>query len=81
MGPKGKHPSSGDLFPQPLAELISLKQHPLVKLAERIDWSVFETRWAVLFPSCIGHPASSPQLIAGLLHLQHTFACSDEDLL
>ena len=79
MGPKGKHPSTGDLFQQPLAELINLK-HPLVKLAELIDWSVFETRWAAFFPSRTGRPASSPRMIAGLLYLQHTFACSDEDL-
>ena len=37
MGPKGKHPSTGDLFQQPLSELINLK-HPLVKLANVIDW-------------------------------------------
>ena len=80
MGPKRKHPSTGDLFQQPLAELINLK-HPLVKLAELIDWSVFETRWAEFFPSRTGRPASSPRLIAGLLYLQHTFACSDEDLI
>ena len=80
MGPKDKHPSTGDLFQQPLAELINLK-HPLVKLAELIDWSVFETRWAEFFPSKTGRPASSPRLIAGLLYLQHTFACSDEDLI
>ena len=43
MGPKGKHSSTGDLFQQPLTELINLK-HSLVKLAELIDWSVFETR-------------------------------------
>ena len=79
MGPKGKHPSTGDMFQQPLAELINLK-HPLVKLAELIDWSVFETRRAEFFPSRTGRPASSPRLIAGLLYLQHTFACSDEDL-
>ena len=80
MGPKGKHPSTGDLFQQPLADLINLK-HPLVKLAELIDWSVFERRWAEFFPSRTGRPASSPRLIAGLLYLQHTFACSDEDLI
>ena len=28
MGPKGKHPATGDLFQQTLAELINLK-HPL----------------------------------------------------
>ena len=80
MGPKGKHPATGDLFQQPLTELINLK-HPLVKLAELIDWSVFETRWAEFFPSRTGRPASAPRLIAGLLYLQHTFACSDEDLI
>ena len=53
MGPKGKHPSTGDLFQQPLTELINPK-HPLVKLAELIDWFVFETRWAEFFPSSIG---------------------------
>ena len=79
MGPKGRHPSTGDLFQQPLTELINLK-HPLVKLAELIDWSVFESCWTALFPSRTGRPASSPRLIAGLLYLQHTFACSDEDL-
>ena len=80
MGPKSKHPATSDLFQQSLVELINLK-HPLVKLAELIDWSVFETRWTEFFPSHTGRPASPPRLIAGLLYLQHTFACSDEDLL
>lgn len=79
MGPKGKLPTTGDLFQQPLAELINLN-HPLVRLADLIDWSVFETRWSAFFPSRTGRPASSPRLIAGLLYLQHTFACSDEEL-
>lgn len=49
-------------------------------MARLIDWSVFESRWAEFFPSKTGRPASSPRLIAGLLYLQHTFACSDKDL-
>ena len=80
MGPKGKHPTTGDLFRQPLVELINEK-HPLVRLAELIDWSNFETRWSAFFPSKTGRPATPPRLVAGLLYLQHTFACSDEDLL
>lgn len=79
MDPEGKYPSTGDLFHQPLVELINLK-HPLVKLVELIDWSIFETRWVEFFPSRTGRPASSPRLIGGLLYLQHTFACSDEGL-
>ena len=80
MGPKGKHPSTGDLFQQPLIELINVK-HPLVRLAELIDWSIFETRWSAFFPSKTGRPATPPRLVAGLLYLQHTFACSDEELI
>ena len=79
MGPKGKHPTTGDLFRQPLVELINEK-HPLVRLAELIDWSIFETRWSAFFPSKTGRPATPPRLVAGLLYLQHTFACSDEEL-
>lgn len=79
MGPKGKHPSTGDLFRQPLRELINEK-HPLVRLEELIDWSIFETRWSAFFPSKTGRPATPPRLVAGLLYLQHTFACSDEEL-
>ena len=77
MGPKGKHPSTGDLFRQPLLELINEK-HPLVRLVGLIDWSIFETRWSAFFPSKTGLPATPPRLVAGLLYLQHTFACSDE---
>ena len=79
MGPKGKHPTTGDLFRQPLVELINEK-HPLVRLAELIDWSIFETRRSAFFPSKTGRPATPPRLVAGLLYLQHTFACSDEEL-
>ena len=43
MGPKHHSPASGELFQQVLTSLINL-QHPLVKLAELIDWQVFETQ-------------------------------------
>ena len=79
MGPKGKHPTTGDLFRQPLVDLINEK-HPLVRPEELIDWSIFETRWSTFFPSKTGRPATPPHLVAGLLYLQHTFACSDEEL-
>jgi len=41
MGPKPKGPQTGELFSQPLAELIN-GNHPLAKLAELIDWRIFE---------------------------------------
>lgn len=80
MRPKPKGPQTGELFRQPLAELIN-GNHPLTKLAELIDWRIFEREWTLLFPSGRGRPATPPRLIAGLLYLQHTFACSDEALI
>lgn len=80
MGPKPKGPQTGELFRQPLAELIN-GNHPLTKLAGLIDWRIFEREWTLLFPSGRGRPATPPRLIAGLLYLQHTFACSDEALI
>ena len=63
-----------------VVDLINL-DHPLVKLADLIDWSVFEKEWSGFFPSKTGRPATPPRLIAGLLYLQHTFAYSDEELI
>ena len=80
MGPRPQGPQSGELFRQPLLELINA-DHPLVKLAALIDWSVFEREWSTHFPSRRGRPATLPRLIARLLYLQHTFACSDEALI
>lgn len=41
MGPKSKTPATDDVFKQQLTDLIYL-DHPLVKLANLIDWSIFE---------------------------------------
>lgn len=77
MGPRPRTPESNDLFRQRLDELVNLS-HPLVQLAQHIDWSVFEHGWVGFFPSHRGRPATRPRLVAGLLYLQHTFALSDE---
>jgi len=79
MGPKPAAPQSNDMFRQRLDELVNL-EHPLARLAQHIDWQVFEQKWAGHFPSSRGRPATSTRLIAGLLYLQHTFALSDEDV-
>ncbi|HJT52139.1 MAG TPA: IS5 family transposase [Nitrosospira sp.] len=79
MGPKSAGPQSNDMFRQRLDELVN-PQHPLARLAQHIDWQVFEQKWAPHFPSSRGRPATSTRLIAGLLYLQHTFALSDEDV-
>ncbi|SAI67028.1 Transposase domain (DUF772) [Bordetella ansorpii] len=77
MGPKTPAARSGDLFRHPLREQINLK-HPIVQLADLMDWQRIEAVCASGFTSGRGRPATSPRLIAGLLYLQHAFDLSDE---
>ena len=79
MKPKERNPQSAELFRHRLDEIINMG-HALVKLAQLIDWSVFEREWGGYFPSGKGRPASSGRLVAGLIYLQRTFNCSDEML-
>jgi transposase, IS5 family len=78
MGPKDVV-TEGDFFRQPLREQINLK-HPLVRLAELIDWNRLNAVMSASFVSGRGRPATSPRLIAGLLYLQHAFDLSDEEV-
>lgn len=66
-----------DLLPPRLTDMID-PRHALVKLAALIDWEVVEREWAGFFPSHKGRPATEPQLVAGLLYLQHAYRLSDE---
>ena len=77
MGPLPSNPSSSELFRQPLIEMLNPK-HPLVKLADVIDWPTIERSFAAHFSSTRGRPALPPRLVAGLLYLQHAYDCSDE---
>lgn len=79
MGPKPSGPPTGDLFRYPLGEMINL-QHPLVKLADVMDWALIESAFGAHFASPTGRPALPPRLVAGLLYLQHAYDCSDEEM-
>jgi transposase, IS5 family len=79
MGPKPSGPHTGDLFRYPLGEMINL-QHPLVKLADVMDWALIESAFGAHFASPTGRPALPPRLVAGLLYLQHAYDCSDEEM-
>jgi IS5 family transposase len=64
--------TEGDFFRQPLREQINLK-HPLVRLADLINWDRRGVALSESFVSSKGRPATLPRLIAGLLYLQHAF--------
>jgi IS5 family transposase len=68
-----------DLFNAQLSQILNL-DHPLVVLADKIDWLRFELALAECFPSDLGAPALSTRLIVGLLYLKHAFNESDESL-
>jgi IS5 family transposase len=78
MGPKTPV-TERDFFRQPLREQINLK-HPLVGLADLINWERLGATMSESFVSRKGRPATSPRLIAGLLYLQHAFDLSDEEV-
>ena len=77
MKHRSRPPEQNDLLRPRLVDMIDLR-HELVKLTALIDWEVFEREWAGFFPSGTGRPATSPQLVAGLLYLQHAYRLSDE---
>ena len=62
-----------------LLEFINTK-HELVKLADSIEWEVFEEYWQKQFSDAGGQMASSGRRIAGLLMIQHMENLSDEGL-
>lgn len=53
-------------------------KHPLVLLAERLDWQSLDVALSTNICSTTGNTALPTRLVAGLLYLQHTYNLSDE---
>ena len=58
--------SEVDLFRQELVNLIDLR-HPLVQLAQKIDWKFCEMRFGGLYATGIGRPRHPLRLMVGLM--------------
>ncbi len=70
-----------DLFRSRLENLIA-PRHPLVLLAQRIDWEGLNTEFGAFYEDAVvGQPPKATRLMAGLLYLKHTYSLSDEALL
>lgn len=63
-----------------LSDFIDLT-HPMVLLADQIDWASFEPHWNVRFSHASGPKASPARLGAGLMMLKHMENLSDERLI
>ncbi len=68
-----------DLFRPALDQIINM-DHPLVRLADEIDWGFLEQRFAAVCEPGAGQPPLPARLIAGLFILKHTHSLSDEAL-
>lgn len=62
-----------------LDDLLS-QQHPLYKLSNKINWSVFEKAFSPLYCADNGRPAKPIRLMCGLLLLKHLRNISDESV-
>ena len=66
-----------DLFRARLDQIIDL-HHPLVRLAQKIDWPFLEERFGAVYKDGAGRPPLPTRLMAGLAILKHTENLSDE---
>lgn len=71
--------AESDLFRQELVNLINLR-HPLVQLAQKIDWDSCDQRFGGLYKAGIGRPGHPIRLMVGLQLLKHTSNLSDEEV-
>lgn len=55
-------------------------KHPLFRLANAVDWSLFEKSFAPLFCADNGRPPKPIRLMTGLLMLKHLRNVSDEQV-
>lgn len=69
-----------DLFTVSLKKVISL-DHPLVKLADQIDWEAIRREIEPAFCDDNGRPGADVRVVIGLFYLKHAFDQSDEDLI
>ncbi len=68
-----------DLFQIHLDRVIN-SSHPLVVLADKIDWQRFDTALADCYCLDNGAPAKATRLLVGLHYLKHAFDESDESV-
>jgi IS5 family transposase len=80
MKPKSSSPEpQRDLFKTELKHIID-KNHPLAKLAEKIDWTRFDEAFEPCYSPDFGRPAIPTRLMVSLHYLKYTYDLSDEEV-
>lgn len=75
---KPKQRDQDDLFRSRLDQILD-RRHPLYRLANHIEWSIFDKKFGSLYAEK-GRPAKSTRLLVGLHYLKHAFDESDESV-
>ena len=65
-----------NLFQSRLDQILS-KNHPLYRLSNEINWSMFEDEFGKLFTENNGRQALPTRLLVGLHYLKYTYNYSD----
>lgn len=79
MKPKAPPTDAFHLFQAHFRQVLNLK-HPLVQLADQIDWPGFDAAFADSYSEDLGAPAKAIRLMVGLQYLKYTFNESDESV-
>jgi len=74
---KSQIPPSPDLFRNRLDNMLN-QRHELYRLADLIDWSVFDIEFGPLYCPDNGCPAKATRLMVGLQYLKHVYGMSDQ---
>ncbi len=79
MQPKtlSEEQAQAELFRSRLDPILN-RNHPLFRLASRIDWDVLESQFGALYSSGMGRPGLPTRLLVGLHYLKHAYDESDE---
>lgn len=78
MQPKKQY-EDPDLFRSQLDQILD-HSHKLFRLANQIDWSVFDEKFGPTYIENKGRPGKPTRLMVGLLYLKSTFDESDESV-
>lgn len=69
-----------ELFVQELDRMVN-HAHPLIKLAQRMNWESFDAEFGALYCPDNGRPAINTRLMVSVHYLKYAFNLSDEDVI
>ena len=75
--PDAKTRTATDLFRERLDNMLN-QRHALYRLADLIEWSVFDKAFGALYCPDNGCPGKPTRLLVGLQYLKHCYGLSDE---